>query len=158
LHQHWINVASTLVQRWYVTLIQRHFSTSIQLSNPTKIQRLFNVDMWRWSNVIFQHPFNFQIQLKFNVFSTLMVNVVSTLKQRWCACWECSVSESIRHVYSWNTMLMQGSINVEFSVSSTAILLAWYSVIQTYFMVGNSLQLCWQKRYMVYWQHYEKVW
>jgi hypothetical protein len=42
-------------------------------------------------------------------------------------------------------MLMQGSINVEFSVSSTAILLAWYSVIQTYFMVGNSLQLCWQK-------------
>ena len=42
-------------------------------------------------------------------------------------------------------MLMQGSINVEFSVSSTAILLAWYSVIQTYFMAGNSLQLCWQK-------------
>jgi hypothetical protein len=42
-------------------------------------------------------------------------------------------------------MLMQGSINVEFSVSSTAILLAWYSVIQTYFMVGNSLQLSWQK-------------
>ena len=32
-------------------------------------------------------------------------------------------------------MLMQGSINVEFSVSSTAILLAWYSVNQTYFMV-----------------------
>jgi hypothetical protein len=26
-----------------------------------------------------------------------------------------------------------------------AILLAWYSVIQAYFMVGNSLQLCWQK-------------
>jgi hypothetical protein len=42
-------------------------------------------------------------------------------------------------------MLMQGSINIEFSVSSTAILLAWYSVIQTYFIVGNSLQLCWQK-------------
>jgi hypothetical protein len=42
-------------------------------------------------------------------------------------------------------MLMQGSINVECSVSSTAILLAWYSVIQAYFMVGNSLQLCWQK-------------
>jgi hypothetical protein len=42
-------------------------------------------------------------------------------------------------------MLMQGSINVEFSVSSTAILLAWYSVIQTYVMVGNSLQLFWQK-------------
>jgi hypothetical protein len=41
-------------------------------------------------------------------------------------------------------MLMQGSINVECSVSSTAILLAWYSVIQAYFMVGNSLQLCWQ--------------
>jgi hypothetical protein len=69
----WINVASTLVQRCYVTLIQRHFSTSIQLSNPTKIQRLFNVDG----------------QLKFNVV------------QRWCACWgDCENSIIYRFLHS----------------------------------------------------------
>jgi hypothetical protein len=68
--------------------------------------------------------------LKNDVGSTSHINVEPMLMQR---------------LFNVESMLMQGSINVEFSVSSTAILLAWYSVIQTYLMVGNSLQLCWQK-------------
>ena len=68
--------------------------------------------------------------LKNDVGSTSHINVEPMLMQR---------------LFNVESMLMQGSINVEFSVSSTAILLAWYSVIQAYFMVGNSLQLCWQK-------------